>query len=63
MNASEVRVDFSGDSITLLAHINLRAGENASHTLTHAAVWACVSLTLLNHLLSDPSTEYRIYLY
>ena len=63
MNAPEVHVDFSGDSITLLTHISLRAGKNASHTLTHAAVQAYVSLTLLNHLLSDPSTEYHIYLY
>lgn len=63
MNASEVHIDFRGDSTTVLTHISLRAGENASHTLTHAAVQACVSLTLLNHLLSDPSTEYHIYIY
>lgn len=63
MNASEVHVDFSGDSITLLAHINLRAGENASNILSYAAVQLCLSLTLLNHMLSDPSAGYRIHLY
>lgn len=43
MNASEVYVGFSGDSVTLLAPINLVDGKNACNILTRAAVQACLS--------------------
>lgn len=46
---------FSSDSITLPANINLRVDENTSNILSHVAVQPCLSLTLLNHMLSDPT--------
>lgn len=42
MNASEVHVDFSSDSVTLWAHVNLVAGKRTCNILTHAAVQACL---------------------
>jgi hypothetical protein len=46
INASEGHVEFSGDSITLLAHINLILGKNACNILTYITIWPGLSFIL-----------------